>query len=92
MATNGAASNKTEECWVTMQVSVWLGTKPPFRSIFQVAANRADAEVRITNEPLGMPPRGRSVFQVEAGETRSLPQTQFAWLKSLVESQTIMNR
>jgi len=41
--------------------------KPPFRPIFWVAATRQGSNVRIVNEPFD----GSSVFQVEAGESRS---------------------
>jgi len=56
-----------------------------------VAASKADAETKIANEPLDMLPKGSSVFLVEAGETLSLPETQFLWLRRLIESQVPMN-
>ena len=45
--------------------------KPPFRPVFQVAASREGSEIRIINEPL----EGSSVFLVETGESRTLPET-----------------
>ena len=45
--------------------------KPPFQPIFQVAASREGSDIRIINEPL----EGSSVFLVETGESRSLPET-----------------
>jgi len=45
--------------------------KPPFKPVFQVAASRKGSEIRILNEPL----EGSSVFLVEAGESRTLPET-----------------
>ncbi len=39
-----------------------------FRPIFQVAATKEGADIRIINEPLGKNPPASSVFMVEAGE------------------------
>ena len=46
--------------------------KPPFRPIFQVAASKANAEIRIINEPLDVLPKGSPVFLVETGERACL--------------------
>ena len=48
--------------------------KPPFKPIFQVAASKEGSGIRITNEP---PSVGSSVFVVEAGESRTIPETTF---------------
>jgi len=76
---------------LTKQASVWFGSKPPFRLIFQVAVRKTHAGIRIGNEPLHMLPEGSSVFLVEAGETLSLPETRFEWLNRLLESQVSTN-
>jgi hypothetical protein len=68
---------------------VWQQTA--FRPFFQVAASKADAEIKIVNEPLDMLPKGSSVFLMEAGEALSLPETPFEWLNRLIESQFYMN-
>ena len=47
--------------------------KPPFKPIFQVAASKEGSGIRIVNEPY----LGSSVFLVEAGESRPLPETKF---------------
>jgi len=49
--------------------------KPPFRPIFQVAASRAVADVKIIAEPPGALPEGSPVFLVETGEGLTLPET-----------------
>ena len=49
--------------------------KPPFKPIFQVAASREGSGIRIINEPY----LGSSVFLVEAGESRTLPETFMAF-------------
>ena len=41
--------------------------KPPFKPVFQVAACKEGSGIHIVNEPF----RGSSVFQVEAGESRT---------------------
>ena len=53
---------------------VAIKPKPPFRPIFQVAVSRKEANVRILNEPL----KNSSVFLVETGEARSLPETRIS--------------
>jgi hypothetical protein len=50
-----------------MKSIIAIKPKPPFRPIFQVAASRAESEIRIINEPL----KGSSVFLVEMGEART---------------------
>ena len=50
--------------------------KPPFRPVFQVAASRQGSDIRIINEPL----EGSSVFLVETGESRSLPETMLCFV------------
>ena len=51
---------------------VAIKPKPPFRPIFQVAATSAGSNIYIINEPF----QDSSVFLVETGESRSLPETQ----------------
>jgi hypothetical protein len=50
---------------------VAIRPKPPFRPIFQVAVTRSESKIRIINDPL----EGSSVFLVETGESRTLPET-----------------
>ena len=54
--------------------------KPPFKPVFQVAASREGSDIRILNEPYN----GSSVFLVETGESRTLPETRavdvLAWV------------
>ncbi|OGN99302.1 MAG: hypothetical protein A2Y89_04825 [Chloroflexi bacterium RBG_13_51_18] len=54
--------------------------KPPFKPVFQVAASRKESGINILNEPLN----GSSVFLVEPGESRTLPETRYIvkWLNS----------
>lgn len=54
-----------------MKSVVAIKPKPPFKLVFQVAASRKGSNIRILNEPLG----GSSVFLVEAGESRTQPET-----------------
>jgi hypothetical protein len=54
--------------------------KPPFRPIFQVAASKQGAGIRIIDEPLDTPSRGSSVFLMEAGETPSLSETRYIFI------------
>ncbi|MFC1945808.1 hypothetical protein ACFLW1_01260 [Chloroflexota bacterium] len=54
---------------------VAIKPKPPFRPIFQVAATRSGSSISIVNEPLS----GSSVFLVETGESRTPPETRFAF-------------
>jgi hypothetical protein len=58
---------------------VAIRPKPPFKPVFQVAASKEGTGIRIVNEPY----LGSSVFVVEAGESRTLPETTFFWLKSI---------
>jgi hypothetical protein len=60
---------------------VAIRPKPAFKPIFQVAVTKEGSNIRIINEPL----QGSSVFLVETGENRTLPETRnFAnWLSSL---------
>ncbi|MFC1873608.1 hypothetical protein ACFLW3_02220 [Chloroflexota bacterium] len=50
--------------------------KPPFKPVFQVAASREGSDIRILNEPLN----GSSVFLVETGGSRSLPETMLCFI------------
>ena len=65
---------------------VAIKPKPPFKPIFQVAATKQNSEIRIINEPL----KGTSVFLVETGENRTLPETRnFAkWVNNCFEIKT----
>jgi site-specific DNA recombinase len=45
--------------------------KPPFKPVFQVAASRKGSDIHIINEPL----EGSSLFLVETGESRTIPET-----------------
>ncbi len=55
-----------------MKSIVAIKPKPPFRPILQVAATRTGSKIYIINEPF----QDSSVFLVETGESRSLPETQ----------------
>jgi hypothetical protein len=46
---------------------VAIKPKPPFKSVFQVAASRKKSDIRILNEPL----KDSSMFLVETGEALS---------------------
>ena len=63
---------------------VAIRPKPPFKPVFQVAASH-DPRVHIINEPI----KDSSVFLVEAGESRTLPETRveklLGWLGSIPE-------
>ena len=61
-----------------MKSIIAIRPKPPFRPIFQVAATRAGSKIHIINEPL----KGSTVFLVEAGESRTPPETIFDWLSN----------
>jgi len=50
--------------------------KPPFRPIFRVAATHTGSKIHIVNEPY----QGSSVFLVETGEGRTLPETIFRFV------------
>ncbi len=50
--------------------------KPPFRPIFRVAVTHTGSKIHIVNEPF----QGSSVFQVETGESRTLPETMLAFV------------
>jgi hypothetical protein len=61
---------------------VAIRPKLPFKPVFQVAASREGTGIRIINEPY----LGSSVFVVEAGESRTPPETNLDrllnWLKT----------
>jgi len=63
-----------------LKAVVAVKPKPPFNPIFKVAASKADADIRIVNEPY----KGSPVFLVETGEASSIPETRvevvFRWL------------
>ena len=50
---------------------VAIRPKPPFKPVFQVAASKEGSGIHIVNEPY----LGSSVFVVEAGESRTRPET-----------------
>ncbi len=50
---------------------VAIKPKPPFRPVFQAAVSRKESQIGIVNEPL----KGSSVFVVETGEARLIPET-----------------
>jgi site-specific DNA recombinase len=52
----------------TMSI-IAIKPKPPFKSVFQVAASRKGSDIRILNEPIN----GSSVFLVETGDGGTLP-------------------
>ena len=54
---------------------VAIKPKPPFKPILQVAAFREGSNIRILKEPLDCSSNGSSLFLVETGESRSLPET-----------------
>ena len=56
-------------------VIVAIKPKPPFNPVFQVAASRNNADIRIINEPY----KGSSLFLVEAGESRTPRPKRTAW-------------
>ena len=60
--------------------------KPPLKPIFQVAAGEEGSGMRIVNEPF----LGSSVFGMEAGESRTPPETRCVadWLDSQLETAT----
>ena len=58
---------------------VAIRPKPPFKPVFQVAVSREGSDIHILNEPL----EGSSVFLVETGESRSIPETMPRFLKPL---------
>ncbi len=49
--------------------------RPPFKPILQVAATNKESKIHILKEPLNSSPNGSSVFLVETGEGRTLPET-----------------
>ena len=58
-------------------LSQWLVLA--LKAIFQVAAAKEGLGIRIVNEPF----KASSVFLVEAGESRTRPETMLEWLKRL---------
>jgi site-specific DNA recombinase len=54
---------------------VAIKPKPPFKPVFRVAASKKGSEIGILKEPL----QGSSVFLVETGEGRTLPETMLCY-------------
>jgi site-specific DNA recombinase len=60
----------------TSKTLIAVRPKPPFKPIFQVAASKEGSGIRIVNEPY----LGSSVFVVETGESRTIPETTLGWM------------